>query len=400
MSSGGDGTSPGCRYGHTAGVYGHLMVVTHGYYFEDKDGGAHFLDDTWSFDAVSKTWTKWEVQGPRPCGRFYHVSDVKTSKGGDALVLFGGTDGGNRTNGGSNFLFGPEAQLNDVWQLSLETAVEGERSWQLLHGGGCDENDEIDADGAPCPRKREQAGGAYVEGRFYVFGGLAGDRTGEPDGLEALADLWALDAAAGKWSKLEAAGQGPLARFGHGFVADGDGALVTGGRERNKEDEDDRMIFDDLWRLDCSNASEPTWSLLCRDPMLQRTDACCARVGREFLVYGGNVALALCAELPATGVVFDEQFGVCAPLPIEGKQLEDGVVEPYGRIHASLCSVSLPNDAAHQVLLLFGGESVQPYMYHGSVYEARLFFPDSPQRREKLASSNFDVEDFADTNIA
>ena len=32
-------------------------------------------------------------------------------------------------------------------------------------------------------------------------------------------------------------------------------------------------------------------------------------------------------------------------------------------------------DGAHKLLLLFGGESTVPHMYHGSVYEARLFLP-------------------------
>ena len=113
---------------------------------------------------------------------------------------------------------------------------------------------------APCPRRRHLAGAAWTGGRFWVFGGLAGDASGEPDGLEALGDLWAWrpDGASGAWAAVDASGESPAARFGHGLVADGPAAfLVTGGRERDREDEDRRAIFDDIWRCDAARRPRP-----------------------------------------------------------------------------------------------------------------------------------------------
>ena len=76
--------------------------------------------------------------------------------------------------------------------------------------------------------------------------------------------------------------------------------------------------------------------------------------------------------------------------------------------YATVVAVTRADDAAHQLLLLFGGESTDPVMYHGSVFEARLFFPDSPQRAEKPGtraalghqeSKGINIEEFAQTNL-
>ena len=97
MSKAGDGSAPSCRYGHGAVVYGSSMVVTHGYYFDQESGGAHFLDDTWAFDAGTKTWARWVVAGPAPAARFW-LSVAASAD--EYLYAFGGTDGGARRNGG------------------------------------------------------------------------------------------------------------------------------------------------------------------------------------------------------------------------------------------------------------------------------------------------------------
>ena len=78
--------------------------------------------------------------------------------------------------------------------------------------------------------------------------------------------------------------------------------------------------------------------------------------------------------------------------------------------YATVVAVTRADDAAHQLLLLFGGESTDPFMYHGSVFEARLFFPGTPERAASPgpetpadgageAKEGIDIEQFASTNL-
>ena len=369
-------TCPAVRYGQGAVAYDAYMVVTHGYYL-DLDAAderyANFLDDTWAYDTVSKKWAKWALYSAQaPCPRFY----MAVCCDGEAMYLFGGTDGAARTNGATNFLFGPEAQMNDLWRLPLGTTAESPmRNWQPLVAN----SDDLDA----APRKREQTALACAGGKLWVFGGLAGDIP-EPDGLEALGDLWTFDGPSG-WTRAKATGEAPAARFGHKAVHDRDAFLVVGGRERLKDDEDRRALLGEVWRCDVSHGPDSVvWSLLCADPMLKRVDFALCRDGNELLIYGGNDSEQLLSNLPPDGVLYDLEFHACAPLPVSGTPTPDpegGMelrVAPYGRIHASLCA--FPTNDQHQLLLLFGGESTQPYMYHGSVYEAKRLRPASRKR--------------------
>ncbi|HEX2193632.1 MAG TPA: kelch repeat-containing protein [Candidatus Limnocylindria bacterium] len=71
----------------------------------------------------------------------------------------------------------------------------------------------------------------------YLFGGRTAD------GL-ALGDLWAFDLARDRWSRLEAAGSAPAARFGHNAVwAAGIGLVIFGGQAGT-------AFFNDLWAYD------------------------------------------------------------------------------------------------------------------------------------------------------
>jgi hypothetical protein len=52
------GTLPDTRYSHCAATVDNKLVVTHGYFFNVKTNSAAWLDDTWSFDFVSHSWSK------------------------------------------------------------------------------------------------------------------------------------------------------------------------------------------------------------------------------------------------------------------------------------------------------------------------------------------------------
>ena len=363
----GDEHTPAPRYGHGAAICNDIMTITHGYYFDHERCKPMFLDDTWEYHTTHKKWRYRSLGSVRPCKRFH----VQYAWDASHLYLFGGTDGGLRVNKGENFIFGPRAEFNDLWRLQLN---EESARWEKLHGGSDETYNAVE--GQDVPRKAHMGGCACAAGKVYTFGGLCGDESEEPDGLEALGELWSWNIGEAAWSRAKTTGSKPDARYGCGMVSDGDGFLLTGGRVRDKEDEDARKLFDDLWRLDTTTMA---WSLLHRDPLLKRVDAAVCRAGNHLILWGGNVAeQPIAAEVPCDGVLYDDQFRACAPLPVRPCDVPSGLTEapPFGRLHATL--VSIP-DGARRVLLLFGGESVHPHMYHGSVYEARLFLPGSSE---------------------
>ena len=101
------------------------------------------------------------------------------------------------------------------------------------------------------------------------------------------------------------------------------------------------------------------------------------------IVYGGNVSTGL-LRLPVDGAVYlDEAKGSegesnasgWAPLSVEGPVDPEGQVHPYGRVHATVVLVPANSTDSPPRLLIFGGESTRPYMYHASVWEARLSQP-------------------------
>jgi len=73
-------------------------------------------------------------------------------------------------------------------------------------------------------------------GVAYLFGGRDGDRSFD--------DLWTYDLGADAWTRLEPAGDGPPARFGHAAAwVDGVGLVVFAGQAGSR-------FFNDLWAYD------------------------------------------------------------------------------------------------------------------------------------------------------
>ena len=129
------------------------------------------------------------------------------------VSMFGGTDGGLRVNKGENFIFGPRAEFNDLWRLQLN---EESARWEKLHGGSDGTYNAVE--GQDVPRKAHMGGCACAAGKVYTFGGLCGDESEEPDGLEALGELWSWNIAEAAWSRAKNDGfeTGRAVRVRHG----------------------------------------------------------------------------------------------------------------------------------------------------------------------------------------
>jgi hypothetical protein len=366
------------RYGHAALLHGRSLVVTHGYYHSPKFGSC-FQSDTWTFDVDVHVWQQLFFPGSAvPTARFEHT----VASDGEFMYMFGGTDGGARFNGGKTFLFGPQAEMNDLWRMNLTAPHE----W-------CDVSGDVR------PEARCEHGSAWASGQLWVFGGLQGDASGTADGLRAAGDLWSWSPGGNGWR--EHSTPTPAPRYGHGCVSgrrsgslakDADGFFVVGGRQRHHKA---REILDEVWWADTSSGSSVAWQALATPgsrmpawaPRFHFAACAFETVGHAsarggLIVYGGNVSTGL-LRLPVDGVVYcDASEGGeeavasgWAPLSVAGPVDAEGQVHPYGRVHATVVLVP-PNQAEPLPrLLIFGGESTRPYMYHASVWEVKLAQP-------------------------
>ncbi len=158
------------------GRYGHSMVVIDNkiYMF----GGAHvvpsasfaFLNDLYSYDPVSNVWTDLSVpiSGSAPSPRSSHVAGVISG----VMHIFGGNSNG--------------TGMND---MNVYDPVA--RSWAVVN--------VIDANAAhghAAPSARVGASAVVIDNKMYVFGGQ-----GYPSGL-SMNDLYVYEHSAGGWSNL------------------------------------------------------------------------------------------------------------------------------------------------------------------------------------------------------
>lgn len=190
------------------------------------------LDDVWRLPlAAAGGWTKLAESDADPGPRFSHTVVFDAPR--DRLVLFGGR--GN-------------------WQSRIhrETPVFGDvmtRShdgvWRRL----------VPLGGGPSARHEHTAIYDPVRERMIVFGGQTGDGA-----APASSEVWALSlAGTPAWTKLNPAGPGPPARWGHAAAYDAarDRMLVFGGGAGTS-------LYADTWALSLGPA--PAWSLVAPAP--------------------------------------------------------------------------------------------------------------------------------------
>lgn len=140
----------GVRYSHAAVAHAGELVVSHGYFYNHKHHTPAWQSDTWRFDPAGVAWRRvhgaWDEAAPAvsPSPR-YSVSAVTY---GDALLMFGGDDGGH-LHSPTNYVFG--AYFDELWVLDLVT-----HKWTPVPKPA----------GQAWPSKRALHGAALVNGRM------------------------------------------------------------------------------------------------------------------------------------------------------------------------------------------------------------------------------------------
>ena len=195
------GTGPSARGGH-AMVYepatGKVLL------FGGKDDSG-VLNDTWTFDVATTTWTRLEPANGSPTARYGHAMTVEDTTG--KVLVFGGWD--SKKYFDSTWVYDPAAN-----------------SWTSLDTQGL------------LPSKR--AGHCLVydaaTGGVIMFGGTSGS--------SFLRDVIYFDPATSTWTTAETGAPWPAARNGHSLVYDSaSNVLILFGGWNGT------TYFNDLWSL-------------------------------------------------------------------------------------------------------------------------------------------------------
>ena len=194
------GGPPATRAGHV-GVYDssrHRMVVYGGH-----NWWTSWRNDTWALDLSSNTWTQLSTTGGPPPVRYGHRGFYDRAR--DRFTIFGGYAGGS-------------SNRNDTWSLDLSTLV-----WS-----------EITTTGGP-PSPRHSFAAAYDPGndRFVIAGGTWG-----------LADAWVLYLDSHTWTQVSSA---PQTFYAVGSAFDDEtGWMIVVGGQHGMPPESNALVYD-VW---------------------------------------------------------------------------------------------------------------------------------------------------------
>jgi host cell factor len=81
-----EGVPPAPRGGHTATLTGASLVIFGGHFYEGKNSGFVYLNDTHVLDVNSSRWFKPKISGTPPLGRYGHTAILA----GARIIVFGG----------------------------------------------------------------------------------------------------------------------------------------------------------------------------------------------------------------------------------------------------------------------------------------------------------------------
>ncbi|KAI0314774.1 hypothetical protein OF83DRAFT_1267104 [Amylostereum chailletii] len=195
------GYCPVGRYGHAVTMVGSKFFIFGG----QVDG--EFLNDLWAFDLnslkVKASWEQYEPASgsPKPARRTGHVCITH----GEHIIIFGGTDG--------------QYHYNDTWMFDVPT-----RQWTELTCIGY----------IPSPREGHAA--ALVDDVMYVFGGRG------IDGKD-LSDLTAFKISSQRWFMFQNMGPSPSGRSGHAMASFGARVFVLGGESYVGQMQDEPAVI-------------------------------------------------------------------------------------------------------------------------------------------------------------
>ena len=207
------------------------------------------INQLWSFDVASRTWSQIVGEGPEPPPREDHT--MIFDRANDALVVFGGEDGPT-----SNATWTFDC-TSGVWEKTTHPtapSLEGHRAFydpigkRMIVNGGVDQDKDLthrtwslnlDSDspefrswsaletGEPIPAPRREHTFVYDERRHraLLFAGRTKQKSSHRN------DVWALDLKTNRWSELETHGVAPdpLRQTAVGLDAEADELVVYGG---------------------------------------------------------------------------------------------------------------------------------------------------------------------------
>jgi N-acetylneuraminic acid mutarotase len=207
------GEVPSARAGHFMAAYGvdRLEVPDVILLFGGLQPDQTLLNDTWSYEPATSTWTELSPDGEVPSARA--VGSMVYDRGTGKVVLFGGVQADG-------------SFLDDTWTYDC---ISGD--WSQLSIAG-----EV-----PSARVNHSMVYDSGAGRVVLFGGAQADDT-------VLNDTWAFDSAASTWTKLSPPGEIPPARAAQAMAYDSDTGKVVlfGGRRADKTALDDTWVYDSV----------------------------------------------------------------------------------------------------------------------------------------------------------
>ena len=81
-----EGVPPSPRGGHSATLTGASLVIFGGHFYEGKQAGFTYLNDTHVLDVNSSRWFKPKISGTPPPARYGHTAVLA----GARIIVFGG----------------------------------------------------------------------------------------------------------------------------------------------------------------------------------------------------------------------------------------------------------------------------------------------------------------------
>ena len=247
---------PSARGGHSSTLVNSCIVIFGGHYYEGKQQGFRYLNDTHFLDVKQSKWIKPYCTGKIPPPRYNHSAIYA----GGVIVVFGGK-GPKTTVYNDLYTFDPDPK-KFIWLLANET---GE---------------------APSPRYGHTAN--LYNKKMYVFGGW--------NGKTYFNDVIIYDLEKSAWNKLDTAGQPPVPRQGHASCVVGHNLIIQGGfyfdDEKYKKSKNNYGTFlrscylNDIKLLDLK---ENTWVQLRTNgqPPLPRFGHTLSFVNNQLIIFGG-----------------------------------------------------------------------------------------------------------------
>jgi len=330
---------PRTRYDHIAGAWQGKLYISHGYMFDHDISTPTLFDDTWEFSPTYNSWRAVQ-SSPRPALRMSAAAAVV----GDCLYMYGGEDGG-YAQGTHSHVFG--SYHNDVWRLNLPYGP-----WERVSGY------DAATEGPRSGRGSHSA--TSVGSSLIVFGGHTGLKASS-EGADHLFDspeLWEFNTADASWSLLAA--EAKMARHGAAIVSSGRKVWLFGGTQlaTMREGKLLKPNLNDLWYYDLG--AKAGWVQVAQSGHIPHVRAhhgfTSLAAAEHLIVFGG----AHCA--PGCTCFSDTFLMDLRNSSAEGyvwQELQSG--SPASRYRHTMVSTE-------KMVLMFGGESYKPYMYHNDVH--------------------------------